>query len=142
MARKVTAALGSGLRGKTIAVLGLTFKPNTDDMRDAPSIPLITALHDMGAVVRAHDPVGMEQAKKVLPELTYCDDPYECAKGADALVIVTEWEQFRALDLDKIKSVMRERPALIDLRNIYPADEIRQRGFIYESVGRPDGNGR
>ena len=88
MARKVTAALGTNLRGKTVAVLGLTFKPNTDDMRDAPSIPLITALHDMGATVRAYDPVGMEQAKKVLPELTYCEDEYECAKGAEALVIV------------------------------------------------------
>ena len=92
------------LRGKTVAVLGLTFKPNTDDMRDAPSIPLITALHDMGAKVRAYDPVGMEQAKKVLPELTYCADEYECAKGADALVICTEWEQFRALDLDRLKT--------------------------------------
>ncbi len=137
MARKVAAALGGSLRGKTVAVLGLTFKPNTDDMRDAPSIPLITALHDMGATVRAYDPVGMEQAKAVLPELTYCQDAYECAKNADALVIVTEWEQFRALDLDRIRSVMRERPALIDLRNIYPADELRRRGFIYESVGRP-----
>jgi UDPglucose 6-dehydrogenase len=137
MARKVASAIGSSLRGKTIAVLGLTFKPNTDDMRDAPSIPLITALHDMGANVRAYDPVGMEQAKTVLPELTYCRDAYECAKNADALVIVTEWEEFRALDLDRIKRVMRERPALIDLRNIYPADELRRRGFIYESVGRP-----
>ena len=93
-----------------MAVLGLTFKPNTDDMRDAPSIPLITALHDMGAKVRAYDPVGMEQAKKVLPELTYCEDEYECAKGADALVICTEWEQFRALDLDRLKQVMAGSP--------------------------------
>jgi len=137
MARKVASAIGSSLRGKTVAVLGLTFKPNTDDMRDAPSIPLITALYDMGATVRAYDPVGMEQAKAVLPALTYCRDAYECADGADALVIVTEWEQFRALDLDRVKRVMAERPALIDLRNIYPADELRRRGFIYESVGRP-----
>ena len=85
-------------------MLGLTFKPNTDDMRDAPSIPLITALQDMGAKVRAYDPVGMEQAKKVLPDVTYCGDAYECAEGADALVIVTEWEQFRALDLDRLKT--------------------------------------
>jgi UDPglucose 6-dehydrogenase len=91
----------------------------------------------MGATVRAYDPIGMEQAKAVLPTLTYCRDAYECADGADALVIVTEWEQFRALDLDRIKRVMAERPALIDLRNIYPADELRRRGFIYESVGRP-----
>jgi UDPglucose 6-dehydrogenase len=137
MARKVSQALGGSLRGKTIAVLGLTFKPDTDDMRDAPSIPLITALHDMGAKVRAYDPIGMEQAKKVLPELTYCEDAYECAKGADALVIVTEWEQFRALDLDQLKLVMNERPAVVDLRNIYPADDLLRRGFVYESIGRP-----
>ncbi len=137
MARKVTAALGTAsLRGKTVAVLGLTFKPNTDDMRDAPSIPLITALHDMGAKVRAYDPVGMEQARKVLPELTYCADEYECAIGAEALVICTEWEQFRALDLDRLKTVMVGKPAIVDLRNIYPADEMAQRGFIYESIGR------
>jgi UDPglucose 6-dehydrogenase len=137
MARKVASAVGGNLRGKTVAVLGLTFKPNTDDMRDAPSIPLITALHDMGAKVRAYDPVGMEQAKKVLPELTYCGDEYECAAGADALVIVTEWEQFRALDLDRLKQVMGEKPAIVDLRNIYPPADLTQRGFIYESVGRP-----
>jgi UDPglucose 6-dehydrogenase len=139
MARKVTAALGKSLRNKTIAVLGLTFKPNTDDMRDAPSIPLITALQDMGAEVRVYDPIGMIQAKKVLPELTYCADEYECAKGADALVIVTEWEQFRALDLERLKNVMTAKPALIDLRNIYPAEDVRRAGFIYESVGRPRG---
>jgi UDPglucose 6-dehydrogenase len=140
MARKVTAALGASLRGKTIAVLGLTFKPNTDDMRDAPSIPLITALHDMGAKVRAYDPVGMEQAKQVLPELTYCEDAYECAKGADALVICTEWEQFRALDLDHLRQVMANRPAIVDLRNIYPPEDVRRAGFIYESVGRARSN--
>jgi UDPglucose 6-dehydrogenase len=137
MARKVVSAVGGNLRGKTVAVLGLTFKPNTDDMRDAPSIPLITALHDMGAKVRAYDPIGMEQAKKVLPELTYCEDAYECARGADALVIVTEWEQFRALDLDRLKEVMGPKPAVVDLRNIYPPGDLAQRGFIYESVGRP-----
>jgi UDPglucose 6-dehydrogenase len=137
MARKVVAAVGSSLRGKTVAILGLTFKPNTDDMRDAPSIPLITALHDMGAKVRAYDPVGMEQAKKVLPELTYCEDAYACAKGADALVIVTEWEEFRALDLDQLKMVMNERPAVVDLRNVYPPSDLVQRGFVYESIGRP-----
>jgi UDPglucose 6-dehydrogenase len=141
MARKVTAALGESLRGKTIAVLGLTFKPNTDDMRDSPSIPLITALHDQGAKVRAFDPVGMEQAKKVLPELTYCEDEYECAKGANALVIVTEWEQFRALDLDRLKEVMAEKSAVVDLRNIYPPEDVTRLGFIYESVGRTRSNG-
>ena len=136
MARKVTAALGSSLRGKTIAVLGLTFKPNTDDMRDAPSIPLITALQDMGANVRAYDPIGMEQAKQVLTGVTYSDGPYECAEQADALVFVTEWEQFRALDLDLLKKSMKA-PVIIDLRNIYRPDEMAQRGFTYESVGRP-----
>jgi UDPglucose 6-dehydrogenase len=141
MARKVVAAVGSSLRGKTIAVLGLTFKPNTDDMRDAPSIPLITALHDMGAAVRAFDPVGMEQAKKVLPDLTYCGDAYECAEGAEALVICTEWEQFRALDLDRLKQVMAEKPAIVDLRNIYPPEDVRRVGFIYESIGRARGGG-
>ena len=100
MARKVAAAFGGNLRGKTVAVLGLTFKPNTDDMREAPSIPLITALQDLGANVRAYDPAGMDQAKLALPDVTYCDGPYSCAEDADALVIVTEWEQFRALDLD------------------------------------------
>ena len=99
MARKVANAFGGNLRGKTIAVLGVTFKPNTDDMRDAPSIPLITALQDMGAEVRIYDPVGMEQARKVFENVTFCNDAYDCARAAHALVIVTEWEQFRALDL-------------------------------------------
>ncbi len=136
MARKVANALGGSVRGKTIAVLGLTFKPNTDDMREAPSIPLITALQDMGATVRAYDPAGMAQAKEVLPDVAYCEDPYRCAKDADALVIVTEWEQFRALDLDRLRDVMA-RPVMVDLRNVYRADEMLKRGFIYDSVGRP-----
>ena len=135
MARKVAAALGGELRGKTIAVLGLTFKPNTDDMREAPSIPLITALQDMGAKVRAYDPNGMEQAKSVLANVAFCKDAYDCAQGASALVIVTEWEQFRALDFARLKKVM-ERPVLVDLRNIYRPEEIARHGFVYESVGR------
>jgi UDPglucose 6-dehydrogenase len=136
MARKVAAALGGQLRDKCIAVLGLTFKPNTDDMREAPSIALITALHDMGARVRAYDPAGMEQARAVLGDVTYCDDPYRCAEGADALVIVTEWEQFRALDLARLKQIMA-RPVVIDLRNIYRPDELARHGFTYVGVGRP-----
>src|SRR6187200_768527 len=136
MARKVAAALGGDVRGKTVAVLGLTFKPNTDDMREAPSIPLITALQDMGAKVRAYDPVGMEQAKSVIGNVTFCDDAYSCAKGAAALVIVTEWEQFRALDFDRLKTVMAQ-PVLVDLRNVYRPDEMSRRGFVYEGVGRP-----
>ena len=135
MARKVSAALNGDVRGKTVAVLGLTFKPNTDDMREAPSIPLITALQDMGAKVRAYDPVGMEQAKSVIGNVTFCDDAYSCAKGAAALVIVTEWEQFRALDFDRLKTVMAQ-PVLVDLRNVYRPDEMSRRGFVYEGIGR------
>ena len=134
MARKVAAAVGN-LRGKTIAILGLTFKPNTDDMREAPSVPLVTALQDFGARVRAYDPVGIEQARSVLQNVTFCDGPYACAEGAHAVVIVTEWEQFRALDLDRLKAVMAA-PVVIDLRNIYRPEEMVGRGFIYESVGR------
>jgi len=136
MARKVAAALGGSARDKTVAVLGLTFKPNTDDMREAPSIPLITALHDMGARVRAYDPVGMQQARQILPDVTYCDNPYACAKGADVLVIVTEWEEFRALDFEQLKSVMAQ-PVMVDLRNIYRPEEIAMLGFKYLSIGRP-----
>jgi UDPglucose 6-dehydrogenase len=136
MARKVSAALGGDMRGKTIAVLGLTFKPNTDDMREAPSIPLVTALRDMGAKVRAYDPAGMEQAKPLLGDVAYCRDAYDCAAGASALVIVTEWEQFRALDFARLKEVMA-RPVLVDLRNVYRPDEVKRHGFAYESVGRP-----
>jgi UDPglucose 6-dehydrogenase len=136
MARKVSQALGGSLRGKTIAVLGLTFKPDTDDMRDAPSIPLITGLLDMGAKVRAFDPVGMEQAKGELPSILYCEDAYSCATGADAVVVVTEWVQFRGLDLDRLKSVMTQ-PVVVDLRNIFRPEDMAAAGFVYESIGRP-----
>ena len=135
MARKVSAALDGELRGKTVAVLGLTFKPNTDDMRESPSIPLITALQDMGAKVRAYDPTGMEQAKPLVANVAFCKDAYACAEGASALVIVTEWEQFRALDFARLKKVM-ERPVLVDLRNVYRPEEVARHGFVYESVGR------
>jgi UDPglucose 6-dehydrogenase len=135
MARKVAASFGGNLRGKIIAVLGLTFKPNTDDMREAPSIPLITALQDMGAIVRAFDPVGMEQARIEMPDIEYSGNPYECADGADALVIVTEWEQFRALDFDRLKREMA-CPVVIDLRNVYDPDELTKRGFTYQGIGR------
>jgi UDPglucose 6-dehydrogenase len=132
---QVAGALGGNLRGKTIAVLGLTFKPNTDDLREAPSIPLITALKDMGATVRAYDPVGMTHAGGEFPDVAFADGPYACAEGADALVIVTEWEQFRALDLERIKQAMKQ-PVLIDLRNVYRPDEMAEMGFVYDSVGR------
>lgn len=138
MARKVANAFGGPdkLRGKTVAILGLTFKPNTDDMRDSPALPLITALQDMGAVVRAFDPVGMPQAKKVLENIVFCNDAYDCADGSHAAVIVTEWEQFRALDLQKLASVMASC-VIVDLRNIYSPDEVRRHGFHYCAVGRP-----
>ncbi len=136
MARKVAAVLGGNLRNRTIGVLGLAFKPNTDDMREAPSIPLITALQDLGATVQAYDPISMEQAKLELPDVTYCDNPYSCAAKADALVIVTEWEQFRALDLNRLKEQMAQ-PVIVDLRNIYRPDEMAEHGFTYVSVGRP-----
>ncbi len=135
MSRKVVKILGGDVRGKTIAVLGLTFKPDTDDMRDAPSIPLITALLDRGGKVKAFDPVGRDQAKKVLPDITFCDSPYEAAENADALVIVTEWEQFRALDFKRLKKIMTT-PAVVDLRNIYRGDDLQKEGFDYEGVGR------
>jgi UDPglucose 6-dehydrogenase len=137
MARKVMSALDGKIRGKTIAVLGLTFKPNTDDMREAPSVALITALEDFGASIRAFDPAGMTYAKAMLPAVTFCDGPYEAAEGADALVIVTEWEQFRALDLDRLKSIMAA-PVLIDLKNVYQPEELARAGFRFEGIGRPD----
>jgi len=136
MARKVVTALDGSIRGKTIAVLGLTFKPNTDDTRDSPAIPLITALHDLGATVRSYDPAGMEQAKPNLPDVIYCNSAYAAAEGADAVVIATEWEQFRALDLDRLRCVM-VRPVIVDLRNIYRADEMKRANFRYLTVGRP-----
>jgi UDPglucose 6-dehydrogenase len=135
MARKVSSAFAGALRGKRVAVLGLTFKPNTDDLREAPSIALITALQDMGAQVRAYDPVGMEQAKQVLTDVTYCRDPYDCVEDADAVVIVTEWEQFRALDLERVKDLMA-CPVMVDLRNVYGPEDMKRYGFAYSSVGR------
>jgi len=135
MARKVVAALGGSVRGKIIAVLGLTFKPNTDDTRDSPAIPLITALHDLGATVRGYDPAGMEQAKPLLPAVQYSTSAYAAAEGADAVVIATEWEQFRALDLDRLKRVMSQ-PVIVDLRNIYRDDEMKRAQFRYFGIGR------
>ncbi|MGP9821304.1 UDP-glucose dehydrogenase family protein [Salinarimonas sp. NSM] len=136
MGRKVVAACGGSVRGKRIAVLGLTFKPNTDDMRDAPSIAIVQALQDGGASVVAYDPEGMEQARTVLDDVAYARDPYACAEGADALVLVTEWDAFRALDLRRLRQIMAA-PVLVDLRNVYRPDEVREAGFAYASVGRP-----
>ncbi len=135
MARKVIQAMGGDVRGKRVAVLGLTFKPNTDDMRDAPSITIIQGLQDHGATVAAYDPEGIEQAKLVLSGVVYAPTPYACMEGADALVIVTEWEQFRALDMRRIKELLRG-PLVIDLRNIYTPEEVRRHGLTYASIGR------
>jgi UDPglucose 6-dehydrogenase len=135
MARKVIAACGGSVRGKTVAILGLTFKPNTDDMREAPSLAIIQALQDAGAVIRATDPEGIEQARPLLGAVTYCANAYEAAEGADALVLVTEWDAYRALDLPKLKAAMAA-PVLVDLRNVYPAEEARRHGFSYTGVGR------
>jgi len=136
MADKIGAALGGNMQGKTVAVLGLTFKPNTDDMREAPSLSIIPALKDAGAKVNAHDPQGMEEAAALLPGVEMSKSPYDAAKGADALVIVTEWDAYRALDLSRLKQEMKS-PVIVDLRNIYNPEEMAAKGFRYTSIGRP-----
>ncbi len=135
MAGKVASALDGDLAGKTVALLGLTFKPNTDDMRDAPSLDVAPALIAMGATVQAFDPEGMHEAAKLLDGVQFRDGPYEAVTGADVVVILTEWDQFRALDIDRIKGLMRQ-PVMVDLRNVYRPEEMRARGFRYASVGR------
>jgi UDPglucose 6-dehydrogenase len=139
MARKVIRACGGSVRGKTVALLGLTFKPNTDDMRDAPSLAIVAGLQDAGAAVRAYDPEGMEQARILMPAVDYAENAYACAEGADAVVIVTEWNAFRALDLDRLRRAMSSGeavPVLIDLRNIYDPVSAARHGFTYCGVGR------
>ena len=136
MARRVVEACGGSVEGLTLAALGLTFKPNTDDMRDSPSLAFLPALSDAGATVRAFDPEGIAEAKKLMPELEYCTDPYEAMDGADALILVTEWNAFRALDLTRVKRLLR-RPLVIDLRNIYKPEEMAAIGLAYHSIGRP-----
>jgi UDPglucose 6-dehydrogenase len=135
MAGRVVAALGGSVAGKRIAVLGLAFKPNTDDMRDAPSIPLIQGLLDGGAEVVAFDPVAIEQARAVLPAIAFAKDEHAAADGADALVIVTEWDEFRALDLDELAGLMRGK-VLVDLRNVYDREEAERAGLVYSGIGR------
>jgi UDPglucose 6-dehydrogenase len=134
MARKVIKACGGNVQGKTIAVLGLTFKPNTDDMRDAPAINIIDALQRAGARIRAHDPIGMDAAKAMLQDVTYAADAYDCAQGADALVLVTEWDAYRALDLARLRQRMKA-PVVVDLRNVYRAEEMARHGFDYVRIG-------
>ncbi len=135
MARKIRIALGGSEAGKTIAVLGLAFKPETDDIRDAPALTILSTLLEHGAVVRAHDPAAMQEAARVLPDVKYCSSAYEACEGADALVLMTEWNEYRALDLDRIKTLMK-KPIFIDLRNVYPASMMIEKGFFYHSVGR------
>ena len=135
MAGRVEKALGGSLRGKTVALLGLTFKPNTDDMRDAPSLDIAPALIAAGATVRAFDPEGMTEAAHLLPDVQMTDSAYAAAQGADAVVIVTEWDPFRALDLDRLK-VLMSQPVLVDLRNIYRPEDMAARGFEYSGIGR------
>jgi UDPglucose 6-dehydrogenase len=136
MGRKVTQALGGDARDKTVAILGLTFKPNTDDMRDAPSLSIVRALQDAGARVRGYDPEGMEQARPMMPGVEFCENPYQCVKDADAAVIVTEWNVLRALDLDELARTMRQ-PILVDLRNVYPPEDAEAAGLRYYGIGRP-----
>ena len=135
MAKKVIALAGGDVRGKTVAVLGLTFKPNTDDMRDSPAIAVIQALQDAGASIRAFDPEGEEQARLVLTNVDYAANPYACLTGADVAVLVTEWDAFRALDMDRVKTLMKTA-AIADLRNVYRPDEMARRGIAYASIGR------
>ncbi|WP_417498346.1 UDP-glucose dehydrogenase family protein [Maricaulis sp.] len=136
MAKKVVEACDGDVSGKTVAVLGLTFKPNTDDMRDAPSLEIVPALQKAGARIKAFDPAGTLEAEKLLSGVEFVSGPYFCAEDADVLVIITEWNEFRALDLDRIKAVMRA-PVIVDLRNIYSPEEMIAAGFAYSSVGRP-----
>ena len=135
MADRVARALGGELAGKTVALLGLTFKPNTDDMRDSPALDVVPALISRGATVQAFDPEGMDEAARLLDGVAFKDGPYEAVAGADVVVILTEWNQFRALDLDRVKLLMRQ-PVMVDLRNVYRPEDMRARGFAYTSIGR------
>jgi UDPglucose 6-dehydrogenase len=136
MAQRVIKAMGGNVKGKTIGVLGLAFKPNTDDMRDAPSLDIIPALQAAGARIKAYDPESMHEAGKALTEVEFCDGPYHAVDGADAMVLITEWDQFRALDLDRVKKLLKT-PIVVDLRNVYQPSDMARRGFTYVSVGRP-----
>jgi UDPglucose 6-dehydrogenase len=137
MADKIAAACGGNLAGKTLAVLGLTFKPNTDDMRDSPSLVILPRLMAAGARLQVFDPEGMAEAQKLMPDLVYCRDAYRTMKGADALVLLTEWNEFRGLDLGRVKRLLA-RPLVIDLRNIYQPQEMAAAGLSYVSIGRPE----
>jgi UDPglucose 6-dehydrogenase len=135
MVAKIVDTLGGDVKGKTIGVLGLSFKPETDDMRDAPSIDILRALIERGAEVQAYDPAAMAHTSKILPQVRLCKGEYEACQGADALVIITEWNQFRMLDLERVKDCLRD-PVVVDLRNIYEPAAMRAAGFRYACVGR------
>jgi UDPglucose 6-dehydrogenase len=136
MVRRILQACGGSVRGQTVAILGVTFKPNTDDIRDSPSLVIVPALQAEGAVVRAYDPEGMASAADALPDVVWCDDAYAAADGADVMVVLTEWNQFRGLDLERVRSLLR-RPIVVDLRNIYEPGDMLAQGFSYTSIGRP-----
>lgn len=140
MAERIIAAAGGSLKGKKVAVLGLTFKPNTDDMREAPSLDIIPALLEAGATVCAYDPEGMDEAEKLLPEISRAQTPYETMKDADLIALLTEWNQFRALDLDQVKNLLKQ-PIIVDLRNVYNVKDMVEAGFDYYSIGRAPGYG-
>ncbi len=137
MAERVIDACGGSVSGKQIAVLGLTFKPDTDDMRESPSLDILPALVAGGAIIRAYDPEGMEEARNLLADVDFCNSSYATLEGADALVIITEWNEFRALDLTRVKSMMKS-PVMVDLRNIYDPHDMALKGFTYRSIGRPN----
>jgi UDPglucose 6-dehydrogenase len=136
MVEKILAAVGEDLKDTTIGILGLTFKPNTDDMRDSPTIPIIQGLKEKGAKIQAYDPAGMKQAREYLQDVDYKEDLYEVAEGADALVLTTEWNRFRNIDWDRMKDLLK-RLIVVDLRNIYEPQRMRNLGFHYTSIGRP-----
>jgi UDPglucose 6-dehydrogenase len=141
MAQRIRVACGGAVAGKTVAVLGLTFKPNTDDMREAPSLVILPALQHDGATIRVFDPEGMNEARKLMPDLTYCKDAYEAMTGADALVILTEWNEFRSLNLQRMRECLRQ-PIVVDLRNVYGPGDMVAAGFIYHGIGRPSVSGQ
>jgi UDPglucose 6-dehydrogenase len=138
MIKKIRDALGGSEAGKTIGVLGITFKPETDDLREAPALTILPALHEKGARLQVHDPQGMEEAARILPEYTYVADAYAASAGADAVILLTEWNQYRALDLERLRGAMKT-PIFIDLRNVYDPGKMREAGFVYVGVGRRSG---
>ncbi|MBB6250286.1 UDP-glucose dehydrogenase family protein [Nitrospirillum iridis] len=138
MAIRIVEAAGGSVEGKRVGILGVTFKPNTDDMRDAPSLDIIPELQRLGAIVQAYDPAGMHEAERMLPGVSWCADAYAATQDADVLAILTEWNEFRALDLDRVRRSMKT-PVLVDLRNVYNPEDMSAAGFLYRSIGRPSG---